>query len=753
MQAYPKIRWSKSSLVAFFTFCINLFTILGSQAQSIQDLMTELKNLSEKPGYAKDTAYLNKANEVGFMLAESNPDSAFIFLEKHLKFFRDARYKRGEADALKIYGNALQNKGDFKGSIGYYNDALSIAEELSDQKLIPGILNNIGLVYYNLGDYTEALNNFFEAIKGAEKVNNADVKAAALNNIALIYFEQEKLEDAKVKYKEMLAIYSELGNQGRMILAYNNIGDVELKQNKPLEALETLKKGHQSALTLQSPEFVEMTSRTLADIYSELDSLDKAESLYRQSIAMAKENGYGVPYSHSLIGLAKLFYKKGDRAEALTYAKEGLKQAELMEQTRQMRDANELLAKIYEEEGNYMEALSSFKLFKQYNDSINDSESQRIAATLESEYEFSKKTLEYEKATLRQRWLIISAFAALITFLIILFIVSRNRNKLNKAYHTLQEKTIEIENKNEKLEKALDQLKATQLQLIQAEKMASLGQLTAGIAHEIQNPLNFVTNFSEVSSELIDEIQAERIKEKDQRAFDQEEIENEILADIKQNLSKITFHGKRADSIVKGMLEHSKRGSGQKELTDINSIADEFLRLTYQSFLAKSKDTHPDLLPIKIETNLDPDLPKVSVIPKDFSKVLLNLYNNAFYACTERSRSKVDEKGKKEDGRGIGDESNYPHSQMPYSPTVTVTTTTLPGGSGVKISIKDNGPGIPDAQKDKIFQPFFTTKPTGEGTGLGLSLSYDIIRAHGGELKVESKLDEGAEFIITLSLS
>jgi signal transduction histidine kinase/Tfp pilus assembly protein PilF len=754
MQGHFKYPVQKSYLVAFFIFCINLITILNSEAQTIESLKADLKELEEKSGFRRDTAYLNKANELGFILAESNPDSAFIFLDKQLQFCRSAKYKRGEAEALKIYGNALQNKGDFKSSIGYYTDALTIAEAIPDEKLIPGILNNIGLVYFNIGNYTEALNNFYEAIKGAEEVNNSNVKAAALNNIALIYFEQGKLEEAKAKYREMLAIYRDLGNQGRMILAYNNIGDVELKQNRPLEALENLRKGHQSALALQSPEFIEMTARTLADIYSALDSLDKAEGLYRQSIAMAKENGYGVPYSHSLIGLANLFYKKGNRTEALNYAKEGLNQAQAMEQTMQMRNANELLAKIYEEEGDFSDALSSFKLFKQYNDSINDSKSQRLAATLESEYEFSKKTLEYEKASLRQRWLIFSAFAGLLTFLIILFIVSRNRNKLNKAYHTLQEKTIEVGNKNEKLKKALDQLKATQLQLIQTEKMASLGELTAGIAHEIQNPLNFVNNFTEVSSELIQEIQAERSKRKELRDKNQavqlslppkhenqeNELEDEILEDIKQNLSKITFHGKRADAIVKAMLEHSKKGSGEKELTNINALADEFLRLTYQSFLAKEKDFQTEFFPIVIGTNLDPDLPKISVIPKDIGKVLLNLYNNAFYACANLKSTK---------GGGI------------YNPTVSVSTmlTDSPlevGGSEqkwIRITVKDNGPGIPEIIKDKIFQPFFTTKPTGKGTGLGLSLSYDIVRAHGGEIKVQSEEGKGTEFIITLPIS
>lgn len=718
--------WVKPVLVSFLI----LFTGLCCMAQTLESLKADLDKLAESPGYAADTLYLSKANELGFMLAESNPDSALKFLDNQLQLCRNANFKKGEAEALKIYGNALQNKGDFKASITYYNDALTIAKGISGEKLVPGILNNIGLVNYNLGNYAEALNNFYEAIKGAEKTKNANVKAATLNNVALIYFEQGKLEEAKEKYKEMLAIYQTLGNQGRVILALNNIGDVELKQNNPIEALKNLQIGHEAALALESPEFIEMTSRTLADIYSVLDSADKAENLYRQSIAMSQDYGYGVPYAHSLIGLANLFYRKGELKEALNYGNEGLRQAESMGQPMQIRNANELLAKVYEEEGKYEEALKSFKIFKQYNDSINNTQSQRLAATLESEYEFSKKTLEYEKASLRQQLVIFSALAGLLVFLVILFIVYRNRNKLNKAYHFLQEKTIEVESKNEKLEKALDQLRATQAQLIQAEKMASLGELTAGIAHEIQNPLNFVNNFSEVSMELVEEIQEARTKSQALRkssgtdADAEEQLEDEILADVKQNLEKIKHHGKRADAIVKGMLEHSRKSTGEKVPTDINALADEYLRLSFHGIRAKDKSFQADF-----EKDFDPNLPKINVIPQDIARVLLNLINNAFYACGNPEFRKMNP--------GL-------------KPLVKVGTRVL--GTTIQISIKDNGPGIPDAIKDKIFQPFFTTKPTGEGTGLGLSLAYDIVKAHGGELTLESKKGEGCTLIILLPI-
>jgi two-component system, NtrC family, sensor kinase len=281
----------------------------------------------------------------------------------------------------------------------------------------------------------------------------------------------------------------------------------------------------------------------------------------------------------------------------------------------------------------------------------------------------------------------------------------------------------QVEERTEELKKSLEHLKSTQSQLIQSEKMASLGELTAGIAHEIQNPLNFVNNFSEVSVELLDEVKETRTKSQETRPRTQEdEIEDEILEDIKHNLEKINHHGKRADTIVKGMLAHSRTSSGEKVPTDINALCDEYLRLSYHGLRAKDNSFNADY-----KTDFDPNLPKVNVVPQDIGRVLLNLINNAFQACTN---------------------SEFLIHNSKLKPLVTVSTKSL--GDKIEISISDNGPGIPDAIKDKIFQPFFTTKPTGQGTGLGLSLSYDIVKAHGGELRVETKEGEGCEFIIQL---
>ncbi len=292
------------------------------------------------------------------------------------------------------------------------------------------------------------------------------------------------------------------------------------------------------------------------------------------------------------------------------------------------------------------------------------------------------------------------------------------KQKTEELEKLVSERTADLIVRNSELETALTDLKSTQNQLIQSEKMASLGELTAGIAHEIQNPLNFVNNFSEVSNELIDEM-----KEELQNGNNEEAVA--IANDIKQNLEKINHHGKRADAIVKGMLQHSRSSSGVKEPTDINALADEYLRLSYHGLRAKDKSFNADF-----KTDFGETIGRIEIMPQDIGRVLLNLYNNAFYAVNEKKTLR----------QAQGDTQ--------YEPTVSIQTKTI--NNTVEIKISDNGNGIPQKVLDKIFQPFFTTKPTGQGTGLGLSLSYDIVKAHGGEIKIETKESEGSTFIIQL---
>lgn len=292
-----------------------------------------------------------------------------------------------------------------------------------------------------------------------------------------------------------------------------------------------------------------------------------------------------------------------------------------------------------------------------------------------------------------------------------LFLTKQNEH-LEKS---VKERTQELSIQKEELQKSLAELKSTQLQLVQREKMASLGELTAGIAHEIQNPLNFVNNFSEVTKELAEEMEKELEAGNLQEAV-------ELAKGLKENVVKILLHGKRAEGIVKGMLQHATSSSGTKEAVDLNSIAEEYLQLTYQSFRTRHKGFDVQLL-----TDFDQTLEKINVYPMDMVRVLVNLFSNAFYAMFEKK------KRLKED----------------YTPQLRVST--KGGEKQVLICVADNGTGIPLRILHKIYQPFFTTKPTGEGTGLGLSLSYDIItKAHGGEIKVESAEGEGSTFLVQL---
>ncbi len=321
-------------------------------------------------------------------------------------------------------------------------------------------------------------------------------------------------------------------------------------------------------------------------------------------------------------------------------------------------------------------------------------------------------------------WWAYSTYVILIAIAIWGFINYRSRN-LKRKNRILE---LKVEHRTKALQQSLEELKATQKLLIQSEKMASLGELTTGIAHEIQNPLNFVNNFSDINRELLQEMQEEM------EVGNNEEVK-ELMKDIVANEGKINHHGKRAGEIVKGMLQHSRTSSGKKELTDINALCDEYLRLSYHGLKAKSESEDQNFS-IKLESGFDTSVGKINIVPQDIGRVLQNLFNNAFYACTERSRSAETERStieKKDDGQ----------STEAYSPVVKVSTRKL--NDCIEIIVSDNGTGIPQKIVDKIFQPFFTTKPTGQGTGLGLSLSYDIIKAHGGELKVESISIEEAE--------
>jgi two-component system, NtrC family, sensor kinase len=445
------------------------------------------------------------------------------------------------------------------------------------------------------------------------------------------------------------------------------------------------------------------------DIYSKGGNYDSAEYYYRQGIKVTEK--FNAPFAGVLFYqyLANILYKKKEMDSCVYYAQRSLILCQKYKYKNFEVGASSFLAAVYDKI-NVDSAYKYMKMMVAANEEVNNANKGRQFQKVSSDAEKKEKELEDAKARFRDSLRLYGLITLLSFFAFIAIIFWRNNRQRKKANTLLTEK-------KETLEHTLAELKTTQYQLIQSEKMASLGELTAGIAHEIQNPLNFVNNFSEVNEELVRELkmEAEKGNLEDVKA---------IANDIALNSEKINHHGKRADTIVKGMLQHSQASSGQKELTDINRLADEYLKLAYHGLRARDKSFNANL-----KTELDNSIGKITVASQEIGRVMLNLINNAFYAVNEKQKQNL--KG--------------------YQPTVTITTAKRNGK--VEIKVKDNGNGIPEKIVDKIFQPFFTTKPTGQGTGLGLSLAYDIItKGHGGELGVETKESEGTEFIIRLPL-
>ncbi|MVN79018.1 hypothetical protein GO988_22025 [Hymenobacter sp. HMF4947] len=388
--------------------------------------------------------------------------------------------------------------------------------------------------------------------------------------------------------------------------------------------------------------------------------------------------------------------------------------------SRQLRDRSQALSKAAARQGDYAKALLYFRQYTAYKDSLTAVATANRIANLAYRQNLLKKEAQIQRLTQaralseqtasRQRQLVLALAGWLVLLVGLALVLIRSNRAKHQANQQLSEQ-------KEAVQQALTDLKTAQTQLVQAEKMASLGELTAGIAHEIQNPLNFVNNFSEVSTELLAELAEEAA-----RSTRDPELERELLTDVQQNLQKISQHGQRASSIVRGMLAHARTNPGQKQPTNLNALAEEAVQLAYHGSRAKD-----GAFEARLTTQLDPALPPVPVVPQEVSRVLLNVLSNAFYAVRQKQLS-----------AGPG-----------YQPEVQVRT--QQAGKQVEIKIRDNGNGVPDAIKQKVFNPFFTTKPSGEGTGLGLSLSYDIItKGHGGTFTLASEEGQFTELTLTL---
>jgi two-component system NtrC family sensor kinase len=496
----------------------------------------------------------------------------------------------------------------------------------------------------------------------------------------------------------------------------SNIGNTYEKLHMPDSALYyELRMYHDSHFPFDiMPELL----GRVGNAYTALGKYDVALRYYRKGLVDAVTAK--APADGMLIDLqvAMLFNKMNNADSSIYYARKAYVNAKTLSFRGTELDASRLLADLYASKSNIDSAYYYQHLAINYNDTLfGAAKFNKIQHVLSEEQQRQQKLLQ-EQEDLKNRYQLIGGAAIVLFVLIVAVLIWRNNLSQRKKNKQLDVQKTQLTEQRDKLQSTLLELKATQSQLVQSEKMASLGELTAGIAHEIQNPLNFVNNFSEVNKEMVDELEEELKAGNIQEAL-------AIAADIKTNEEKINHHGKRADFIVKGMLQHSRTSTGEKQLTDINVLADEFFKLSYHGLRAKDKSFNAEII-----THFDKHLPKVNIAQQDIGRVLLNLFNNAFYAVNQKQKT----------------------AGTDYKPRVEITTFAPPsGGWGAKV--RDNGNGIPNAIKEKIMQPFFTTKPTGEGTGLGLSLSYDIVvKGHGGSITVDTKEGEFTEFTVKIPI-
>ncbi|HMK25731.1 MAG TPA: ATP-binding protein [Chitinophagaceae bacterium] len=598
----------------------------------------------------------------------------------------------------------------------YSEEAIDLAKELRLNSLEVSALNSAGEALRFLGDYPRALKMQMEALDLNRQMKDKDGEARSLGYIGFIYVEFREYRLGLQYLLPSLAISRQVANQLKIAFDLTNIGNAYDMLKMPDSALYYQRLAYTTYTGLKHGPLKSLILTRYGNAWASMGNTDSALIYYHRSLENAIHVKDGVNKPKIFRKIAGLYEAKGQYDSSLYYARLSYINGQQSTQSLEMLETSELLVKLFRRAKNTDSAFFYQDIAGQMNDRIYGPQKFKQLQLLMLEEQQRQQKILQDQDRFRNKIKYIALLSVLGIFLLLAFILLRNNRHKQKA-------NILLEEQKNKIEHTLEELKTTQKQLIQSEKMASLGELTAGIAHEIQNPLNFVNNFSEVNSELIAEMKEELVKGNMEEA-------KSIADNIDENEKKIIFHGKRADSIVKGMLQHSRNSSGQKEPTDINALADECMRLSYHGLRAKDKSFNA-----RTETDFDNSIPKINIAPQDIGRVILNLFTNAFYSVIQKKKTAPPP----------------PEGGIPYEPSVSVTTQKL--GNTVVIKIKDNGNGVPQKVMDKIFQPFFTTKPVGEGTGLGLSMSYEIItKGHNGELKVNTREGEFAEFIINLPL-
>ena len=741
----------------------------------------EALNFSKKAlDVAQQTTNKDLAGRIAYFVAvillkKSEQAEAVKYKDLALKYYTEAGNQVGLANCFLVSARLNNYYGNTTQSIKDNYSALKLYEKAGQQIGIYNVHTGLGLMYEEQKNWKEALNSYLAAKKAAEHVPAREVLAGALNNLGNAYRELGNTEEAHISFKEALKLSEQAGDKKGIATAQGNLGTIFSLMGNQTDALNAFEEARKRFADLGAKESETISYLESGSVLFDMKKYAEARARLEKGLELAKNVRYKEIISKCYRLLSQIDTATGNYASALTNYnfyityRDSISNAESAKQLSDQKlqyefskkeDSMRLQQALIAEQLEKQTILSkqqlqelklkqaSLEITQRVKDlqllkflqtqtqlQLANEQNEKKLALAEQEKELQQSQLEKQTllATQKEQELLLKDrklsiqkaqrniwLGGAVALLILSFIMFRSWQQKKKANQLLQQQNIELEEQRDKIKKAMAELQQTQIQLIQKEKMASLGELTAGIAHEIQNPLNFVKNFSEVNVDLGNELKEEMSKLP--LSEEQKQSLHGLAEELLQNHEKIAHHGKRAEAIVKNMLQHSRKTSGVKEATDINALIDECIALSYHGFQSKHREFKST-----VDLDLDNSLTHVQVIPQDISRVLLNLLNNAFYA--------VNEKKKQLNGS--------------FHPSVTVST--KKHGNYVTITVTDNGTGMSEKVIAKAFQPFFTTKPSGEGTGLGLSLSYDLVtKVHGGDLKIESKEGEGAKFTIQL---
>ncbi|MDO7850725.1 tetratricopeptide repeat protein [Hymenobacter convexus] len=674
-----------------------------------------------------DTTRVRRLQALSNGLLLSDAPQSTAVLEQALALSRRLRDARGEGQELLGLGTRYRRAADYARARRYTREAQALFGRRHDAAGLAKTFIQWSFIEADQENPAASLRAALRGLPYAERAGDHEAQTYLQVAIGSVYVQLGNYKDALAVLKPALRNAEARGDDYMQAASLNLLGNAYRQLNHPAQALTYLRRSAVMNRKVGDQLSALIDEINLSELYAEQGDLARAMQHATRARREAKANKDGFNLPPAELAVARVHLQQGRPDSALALARHAFALSQQLHSKEGLRNGSELLAQAYARQGNYAQAYRYQGLWVAYKDSVSGIETQKKTSALRYGYELDKKQdqitllkqrqqLQAQRAA-RQQQKMLGLVAGLVGLLLLAALLARNIFLKQRANRVLNEKNEEIARQRDRLDQTLTKLKATQSQLVQSEKMVALAALTTGVAHEMQNPLNFVNNFSEVSLELLTELEEERLL-----PAPDPELTAGLLGDLRQNLRKINQHGIRAAGIVKGMLEHAHPDPGQLQSIDLNALVQDYLRLANHSLQSKHKG-----FVVALHLDLDPALGLVRVVPQELGRVLLNVFANAFYAVHQKATVQG----------------------STYAPSVRVRT--LRRSGCVELHVRDNGSGIPAVVIDKIFDPFFTTKPPGEGTGLGLWLSYDIVtKGYGGTIAARSEEGAFTELIMTL---